>query len=44
MGYINVFAFPFTIYSLLLCRICNTSFRNSRNYIAQVDVVNFNLT
>nr|UBC81429.1 ORF10 protein [Severe acute respiratory syndrome coronavirus 2] len=41
MGYINVFAFPFTIYSLLLCRM------NSRNYktqIAQVDVVNFNLT
>nr|QTD09687.1 ORF10 protein [Severe acute respiratory syndrome coronavirus 2]QTG42595.1 ORF10 protein [Severe acute respiratory syndrome coronavirus 2]QTG50915.1 ORF10 protein [Severe acute respiratory syndrome coronavirus 2]QTI75094.1 ORF10 protein [Severe acute respiratory syndrome coronavirus 2]QTI75440.1 ORF10 protein [Severe acute respiratory syndrome coronavirus 2] len=37
MGYINVFAFPFTIYSLLLCRM------NSRNYIAQVDVVNFNL-
>nr|QUS83814.1 ORF10 protein [Severe acute respiratory syndrome coronavirus 2]QVJ93862.1 ORF10 protein [Severe acute respiratory syndrome coronavirus 2]QVR42407.1 ORF10 protein [Severe acute respiratory syndrome coronavirus 2]QZR01033.1 ORF10 protein [Severe acute respiratory syndrome coronavirus 2]UCY11584.1 ORF10 protein [Severe acute respiratory syndrome coronavirus 2] len=34
MGYINVF----TIYSLLLCRM------NSRNYIAQVDVVNFNLT
>nr|UBW25890.1 ORF10 protein [Severe acute respiratory syndrome coronavirus 2]UIW27645.1 ORF10 protein [Severe acute respiratory syndrome coronavirus 2]UOM63377.1 ORF10 protein [Severe acute respiratory syndrome coronavirus 2]UPX24037.1 ORF10 protein [Severe acute respiratory syndrome coronavirus 2]UQF96432.1 ORF10 protein [Severe acute respiratory syndrome coronavirus 2] len=33
MGYINV-----TIYSLLLCRM------NSRNYIAQVDVVNFNLT
>nr|UKQ73945.1 ORF10 protein [Severe acute respiratory syndrome coronavirus 2] len=32
MGYIN------TIYSLLLCRM------NSRNYIAQVDVVNFNLT
>nr|QXY69491.1 ORF10 protein [Severe acute respiratory syndrome coronavirus 2]UAP42486.1 ORF10 protein [Severe acute respiratory syndrome coronavirus 2]UGA67074.1 ORF10 protein [Severe acute respiratory syndrome coronavirus 2]ULA73428.1 ORF10 protein [Severe acute respiratory syndrome coronavirus 2]UOA46995.1 ORF10 protein [Severe acute respiratory syndrome coronavirus 2] len=38
MGYINVFAFPFTIYSLLLCRM------NSRNYIAPVDVVNFNLT
>nr|QNC49445.1 ORF10 protein [Severe acute respiratory syndrome coronavirus 2]QNC49457.1 ORF10 protein [Severe acute respiratory syndrome coronavirus 2]QNC49469.1 ORF10 protein [Severe acute respiratory syndrome coronavirus 2]QNQ16982.1 ORF10 protein [Severe acute respiratory syndrome coronavirus 2]QQV37023.1 ORF10 protein [Severe acute respiratory syndrome coronavirus 2] len=38
MGYINVLAFPFTIYSLLLCRM------NSRNYIAQVDVVNFNLT
>nr|QYX19652.1 ORF10 protein [Severe acute respiratory syndrome coronavirus 2]QZE76183.1 ORF10 protein [Severe acute respiratory syndrome coronavirus 2]QZE76808.1 ORF10 protein [Severe acute respiratory syndrome coronavirus 2]QZK56687.1 ORF10 protein [Severe acute respiratory syndrome coronavirus 2]QZP82691.1 ORF10 protein [Severe acute respiratory syndrome coronavirus 2] len=38
MGYINVFAFPFTIYSLLLCRM------NSRNYIAQVDVVNFYLT
>nr|QQY87679.1 ORF10 protein [Severe acute respiratory syndrome coronavirus 2]QRA62347.1 ORF10 protein [Severe acute respiratory syndrome coronavirus 2]QRA62981.1 ORF10 protein [Severe acute respiratory syndrome coronavirus 2]QSE06175.1 ORF10 protein [Severe acute respiratory syndrome coronavirus 2]QSW41773.1 ORF10 protein [Severe acute respiratory syndrome coronavirus 2] len=38
MGYINVFAFPFTIYSLLLCRM------NSRNYIAQVGVVNFNLT
>nr|QSV88757.1 ORF10 protein [Severe acute respiratory syndrome coronavirus 2]QZP64039.1 ORF10 protein [Severe acute respiratory syndrome coronavirus 2]UDH29729.1 ORF10 protein [Severe acute respiratory syndrome coronavirus 2]UEJ51966.1 ORF10 protein [Severe acute respiratory syndrome coronavirus 2]UEM66544.1 ORF10 protein [Severe acute respiratory syndrome coronavirus 2] len=38
MGYINVFAFPFTIYSLLLCRM------NSRYYIAQVDVVNFNLT
>nr|UDE38504.1 ORF10 protein [Severe acute respiratory syndrome coronavirus 2]UDN73246.1 ORF10 protein [Severe acute respiratory syndrome coronavirus 2]UEF92301.1 ORF10 protein [Severe acute respiratory syndrome coronavirus 2]UEI16040.1 ORF10 protein [Severe acute respiratory syndrome coronavirus 2]UEI16377.1 ORF10 protein [Severe acute respiratory syndrome coronavirus 2] len=38
MGYINVFAFPFTIYSLLLYRM------NSRNYIAQVDVVNFNLT
>nr|QTS66978.1 ORF10 protein [Severe acute respiratory syndrome coronavirus 2]QZD28101.1 ORF10 protein [Severe acute respiratory syndrome coronavirus 2]QZM68298.1 ORF10 protein [Severe acute respiratory syndrome coronavirus 2]QZT07933.1 ORF10 protein [Severe acute respiratory syndrome coronavirus 2]QZT79299.1 ORF10 protein [Severe acute respiratory syndrome coronavirus 2] len=38
MGYINVFAFPFTIYSLLLRRM------NSRNYIAQVDVVNFNLT
>nr|UBA66291.1 ORF10 protein [Severe acute respiratory syndrome coronavirus 2]UBA66723.1 ORF10 protein [Severe acute respiratory syndrome coronavirus 2]UJW15246.1 ORF10 protein [Severe acute respiratory syndrome coronavirus 2]UPZ69741.1 ORF10 protein [Severe acute respiratory syndrome coronavirus 2] len=38
MGYINVFAFPFTIYSLLLSRM------NSRNYIAQVDVVNFNLT
>nr|QZZ12973.1 ORF10 protein [Severe acute respiratory syndrome coronavirus 2] len=38
MGYINVFAFPFTIYSLLLGRM------NSRNYIAQVDVVNFNLT
>nr|UKU61462.1 ORF10 protein [Severe acute respiratory syndrome coronavirus 2]UKU63987.1 ORF10 protein [Severe acute respiratory syndrome coronavirus 2] len=37
MGYINVFAFPFTIYSLLLCRM------NSRNYIVQVDVVNFNL-
>nr|UTD67385.1 ORF10 protein [Severe acute respiratory syndrome coronavirus 2]WML74725.1 ORF10 protein [Severe acute respiratory syndrome coronavirus 2] len=37
MGYINVFA-SFTIYSLLLCRM------NSRNYIAQVDVVNFNLT
>nr|QUV22388.1 ORF10 protein [Severe acute respiratory syndrome coronavirus 2]UKR33112.1 ORF10 protein [Severe acute respiratory syndrome coronavirus 2] len=37
MGYINVFVFPFTIYSLLLCRM------NSRNYIAQVDVVNFNL-
>nr|QYC95855.1 ORF10 protein [Severe acute respiratory syndrome coronavirus 2]QYN77357.1 ORF10 protein [Severe acute respiratory syndrome coronavirus 2]QZD36426.1 ORF10 protein [Severe acute respiratory syndrome coronavirus 2] len=37
MGYINVFAFPFTIYSLLLCRM------NSRNYIAQLDVVNFNL-
>nr|UBL33355.1 ORF10 protein [Severe acute respiratory syndrome coronavirus 2] len=37
MGYINVFV-PFTIYSLLLCRM------NSRNYIAQVDVVNFNLT
>nr|UCN95426.1 ORF10 protein [Severe acute respiratory syndrome coronavirus 2]UDK49368.1 ORF10 protein [Severe acute respiratory syndrome coronavirus 2]UFL74640.1 ORF10 protein [Severe acute respiratory syndrome coronavirus 2] len=37
MGYINVFAFPFTIYSLLLCRM------NSRNYIAQVYVVNFNL-
>nr|QVM67662.1 ORF10 protein [Severe acute respiratory syndrome coronavirus 2]UEZ75472.1 ORF10 protein [Severe acute respiratory syndrome coronavirus 2] len=37
MGYINVSAFPFTIYSLLLCRM------NSRNYIAQVDVVNFNL-
>nr|WNS69314.1 ORF10 protein [Severe acute respiratory syndrome coronavirus 2] len=37
MGYINVFAFPFMIYSLLLCRM------NSRNYIAQVDVVNFNL-
>nr|UCQ67426.1 ORF10 protein [Severe acute respiratory syndrome coronavirus 2]UCQ75690.1 ORF10 protein [Severe acute respiratory syndrome coronavirus 2]UCQ75953.1 ORF10 protein [Severe acute respiratory syndrome coronavirus 2]UDA44027.1 ORF10 protein [Severe acute respiratory syndrome coronavirus 2] len=37
MGYINVFAFPFTIYSLLLCRM------NSLNYIAQVDVVNFNL-
>nr|QUL69971.1 ORF10 protein [Severe acute respiratory syndrome coronavirus 2] len=34
MGYINAF----TIYSLLLCRM------NSRNYIAQVDVVNFNLT
>nr|WPG58455.1 ORF10 protein [Severe acute respiratory syndrome coronavirus 2] len=38
MGYINVFPFPFTIYSLLLCRM------NSRSYIAQVDVVNFNLT
>nr|UHP85133.1 ORF10 protein [Severe acute respiratory syndrome coronavirus 2]UHW43840.1 ORF10 protein [Severe acute respiratory syndrome coronavirus 2] len=38
MGYINVFAFPFTIYSLLLCRM------NPRNYIAQVDVANFNLT
>nr|UEI63289.1 ORF10 protein [Severe acute respiratory syndrome coronavirus 2]UEI81302.1 ORF10 protein [Severe acute respiratory syndrome coronavirus 2]UQI86977.1 ORF10 protein [Severe acute respiratory syndrome coronavirus 2] len=38
MGYINVFAFPFTIYSLLLCRM------NSHNYIAQVYVVNFNLT
>nr|UQG80898.1 ORF10 protein [Severe acute respiratory syndrome coronavirus 2] len=38
MGYINVFAFPFTIYSLLLCRM------NPRNYIVQVDVVNFNLT
>nr|WKQ98970.1 ORF10 protein [Severe acute respiratory syndrome coronavirus 2]WMM40521.1 ORF10 protein [Severe acute respiratory syndrome coronavirus 2]WNM71616.1 ORF10 protein [Severe acute respiratory syndrome coronavirus 2]WNY13606.1 ORF10 protein [Severe acute respiratory syndrome coronavirus 2]WPX11558.1 ORF10 protein [Severe acute respiratory syndrome coronavirus 2] len=38
MGYINVFAFPFTIYSLLLCRM------NFRNYIVQVDVVNFNLT
>nr|WPV39673.1 ORF10 protein [Severe acute respiratory syndrome coronavirus 2]WQE67463.1 ORF10 protein [Severe acute respiratory syndrome coronavirus 2] len=38
MGYINVFAFPFTIYSLLLCRM------NFRNYIAQVDVVTFNLT
>nr|QXL53745.1 ORF10 protein [Severe acute respiratory syndrome coronavirus 2]QYO02241.1 ORF10 protein [Severe acute respiratory syndrome coronavirus 2]QYV66632.1 ORF10 protein [Severe acute respiratory syndrome coronavirus 2]QZC38496.1 ORF10 protein [Severe acute respiratory syndrome coronavirus 2]QZS42054.1 ORF10 protein [Severe acute respiratory syndrome coronavirus 2] len=38
MGYINVFAFPFTIYSLLLCRM------NSCNYIVQVDVVNFNLT
>nr|QZX58037.1 ORF10 protein [Severe acute respiratory syndrome coronavirus 2]QZX58070.1 ORF10 protein [Severe acute respiratory syndrome coronavirus 2]UAR44608.1 ORF10 protein [Severe acute respiratory syndrome coronavirus 2]UBL39639.1 ORF10 protein [Severe acute respiratory syndrome coronavirus 2]UCB81457.1 ORF10 protein [Severe acute respiratory syndrome coronavirus 2] len=38
MGYINVFAFLFTIYSLLLCRM------NPRNYIAQVDVVNFNLT
>nr|UFR33057.1 ORF10 protein [Severe acute respiratory syndrome coronavirus 2] len=38
MDHINVFAFPFTIYSLLLCRM------NSRNYIAQVDVVNFNLT
>nr|WDK96926.1 ORF10 protein [Severe acute respiratory syndrome coronavirus 2] len=38
MGYINVFAFLFTIYSLLLCRM------NSRNHIAQVDVVNFNLT
>nr|UDL36426.1 ORF10 protein [Severe acute respiratory syndrome coronavirus 2]UEC56609.1 ORF10 protein [Severe acute respiratory syndrome coronavirus 2]UEC63551.1 ORF10 protein [Severe acute respiratory syndrome coronavirus 2]UEC69134.1 ORF10 protein [Severe acute respiratory syndrome coronavirus 2]UEF96893.1 ORF10 protein [Severe acute respiratory syndrome coronavirus 2] len=38
MGYINVFAFPFTIYSLLLCRM------NSLNYIAQVHVVNFNLT
>nr|UFB44710.1 ORF10 protein [Severe acute respiratory syndrome coronavirus 2]UFB44731.1 ORF10 protein [Severe acute respiratory syndrome coronavirus 2]UOA04486.1 ORF10 protein [Severe acute respiratory syndrome coronavirus 2]UOA04677.1 ORF10 protein [Severe acute respiratory syndrome coronavirus 2]UOA04688.1 ORF10 protein [Severe acute respiratory syndrome coronavirus 2] len=38
MGYINVFAFPFTIYSLLLCRM------NPRNYIAQVYVVNFNLT
>nr|UXD00740.1 ORF10 protein [Severe acute respiratory syndrome coronavirus 2]UYB94998.1 ORF10 protein [Severe acute respiratory syndrome coronavirus 2]UYB95142.1 ORF10 protein [Severe acute respiratory syndrome coronavirus 2]WAL16217.1 ORF10 protein [Severe acute respiratory syndrome coronavirus 2] len=38
MGYINVFVFPFTIYSLLLCRM------NSRNYIVQVDVVNFNLT
>nr|WMT59679.1 ORF10 protein [Horseshoe bat sarbecovirus] len=38
MGYVNVFAIPFTIHSLLLCRM------NSRSYIAQVDVVNFNLT
>nr|QZU32180.1 ORF10 protein [Severe acute respiratory syndrome coronavirus 2] len=43
MGYINVFAFPFTIYSLLLCRM-NSRHIDAYNYIAQVDVVNFNLT